>query len=87
MFRLLLASKFATKALCAVGFVKAAPFVIPIACAAVCVGVTIAGAKRLSKKLSIKEASNVSPHRCAYFEDDYADENIISDNADTNESE
>ena len=53
MTGLLLASKFGAfgaKILTGAALVKAAPFVVPIACAAVCVTATIAGAKHLSKR-------------------------------------
>ena len=55
MTGLLFASKFGAfgaKILTGAALVKAAPFLVPIACAAVCVGATVAGAKHLSKKLS-----------------------------------
>jgi len=84
---MLFGSKIAAKVLCAAGLVKSAPFIVPIACAAVCVGTTIAGAKYLSKKLSAKEAVNVALLPCAYSDDDYdyADEDSISDDADLND--
>jgi|GEM_PF-1599582 len=67
------------KVLSGAAIVKAAPFIVPIACAAVCVGTTIAGAKYLSKKLSAKDAVNVALLPCAYFDDEYADEEISDD--------
>ena len=84
MFRMLFGSKIVAKVLCAAGLVKAAPFIVPIACAAVCVGTTIAGAKYLSKKLSAKDAVNVALLPCAYLDDDYADEDGISEDTDIN---
>ena len=75
----LLFSKFGVigvKILSGAAIVKAAPFVLPITCAAVCVGVTIAGAKHFSKKQSVKE-----------FADDCADGDSFSDNRDINEVE
>jgi len=80
--------------------VKAAPFIVPIACAAVCVTATVAGARYLAKKKSKKEYADASRHRCASFADeradDHADENSTSydtsindlnDNTDINEIE
>jgi hypothetical protein len=71
-----------TKILTGAALVKAAPFVVPIACVAVCVGATIAGAKYLSKKLSAKESADDTLNQCACFDDDYADEYSITDDAD-----
>jgi len=87
MFGMLFGSKIAAKILCAAGFIKAAPFIIPVACAAVCVGVTIAGAKHVSKKLSAKGAVNVALLPCAYIDGDCADEDNLSDDKDINEDE
>jgi len=84
----LLFSKFGVigvKILSGAAIVKAAPFVMPIACAAVCVGVTIAGAKHLSKKMSAKEFADASLHPCDYFDDDCADEDSFSDDKDIDE--
>jgi len=68
--------------------VKAAPFIVPIACAAVCVTATIAGARYLTKKKSKKKYADASRHRCTYFMDEradgYADENSLSDDANIN---
>jgi len=67
---------------------KAAPFVVPIACAAVCVTATIAGARYLTKKKSKKKYADASRHRRASFMDeranDHADENSISDDSNIN---
>jgi len=66
--------------------VKAAPFIVPVACAAVCVTATIAGARYLTKKKSKKKYADASRHRCASFADeradDYTDENSLSDDTD-----
>jgi len=68
--------------------VKAAPFIVPIACAAVCVTATIAGARYLTKKKSKKKYADASRHRCASFADertdDHADENSLSDDSNIN---
>ena len=75
MTSLLFASKFGAigaKFLTGAAIVKATPFVVPIACAVVCVGATITGAKYLSKKLSSNEPDDDSLH-------DYINENGISD--------
>jgi len=65
--------------------VKAAPFIVPIACAAVCVTATIAGARYITKKKSKKKYTDASRHQCASFvderADDYTDENNISDDS------
>jgi len=69
--------------------VKAAPFVVPIACAAVCVTATIAGARYLTKKKSKKKYADASRRRCASFADERAnshdDENSFSDDTDLND--
>ena len=67
--------------------VKAAPFIIPVACAAVCVGTTIAGAKHMSKMLFAKELADASLHQCAFFDDEYVDEDSLSDDKDISEDE
>ena len=88
MTSLLFFSKFGAlgaKFLAGAAIAKAAPFVVPVVCAVACVTATIAGAKHLSKKLSSKEPVNVLIHQCTYFEDDYVDENGISDDTDINE--
>ena len=87
MLRMLFGSKIATKALCAAGLVKTAPLLIPIACAAVCVGTTIVGAKYLSKKLSAKKVVNVALLPCAYSDDDYVDECSVGDDNDINDKD
>jgi hypothetical protein len=84
---LLFASKLGAKVFCGAGLLKAAPFVVPIACAVVCVGATIAGEKYLSKKLSEKELADAALHPCDYFDDDYADEDGISDDKGIGETE
>ena len=66
MTSLLFASKFGVigaKILTGAAIVKAAPFLVPIACAAVCVGATVAGAKHISKKLSSKNPDDDSRHQ------------------------
>ncbi|MCL2217746.1 MAG: hypothetical protein FWB91_12115 [Defluviitaleaceae bacterium] len=75
------------KVLSGAAFVKAAPFVLPVACAAVCVGVTIAGAKHMSKMLLAKALVDASLHQCDFFDDEYADEDNLSDDKDINEDE
>jgi len=68
--------------------VKVAPFIVPVACAAVCVTATIAGARYLTKKKSKKKYADASRHRCASFVDEridgYVDENILSDDSNIN---
>jgi len=84
----LLFSKFGAigiKILSGAAIVKAAPFVVPIACVAVCVGVTIAGAKHLSKKQSVKEFADASLHQCDCFDDDCANEDSFSNDKDIDE--
>jgi len=90
MKNLLFALKSGTigaKLLTGASIVKAAPFVVPVACAVVCVGATVAGAKYLSKKLSSKEPDDISLYQCADFEDDCSDKDGISDDTDINEIE
>jgi len=68
--------------------VKAAPFIVPVACAAVCVTATIAGARYLTKKKSKKKYADASRHRCASFVDEradgHADVNSPSDDSNIN---
>ena len=90
MKSLLFASKLGVlgaKLLTGAAIIKAAPFVVPIACAVVCVGATVAGARYLSKKLSAKESDDDSLYQCVDFEDDCADRNGINDDADIKEIE
>ena len=90
MKSLLFASKFGilgAKLLTGAAIIKATPFVLPIACAVVCVGATIAGAKYLSKKLSSKESDDDLLYQCVDLEDDCADRNGISNDADIKEIE
>ena len=87
MKSILFASKFGTigaKFLTGAAIVKAAPFVVPVACAVVCMTATIAGAKYFSKKLSLIEPDDKEPdddllRQRPYFEDDYINENDVSD--------
>ena len=87
MKSILFASKFGAigaKFLTRAAIVKAAPFVVTVACAVVCVTATIAGAKFLSKKLSSIEPDDKEPdddllRQNTYFEDGFTNENGISD--------
>ena len=90
MKSLLFASKFGAigaKFLTGAAIVKAAPFVVPIACAVVCVSATVAGAKYLSKKLSAIEPDDDSLHQRTCFEDDYTNENGVRDDTGIGEIE
>jgi len=77
-----------TKILGGAAIAKAAPFIVPIACAAVCVTATIAGARYLTKKKSKKKYADASRHRCTSFVDEradgHADESNLSDDTDLN---
>jgi len=79
---------FGAKILGGAAIVKAAPFIVPIACAAVCVTATIAGARYLTKKKSKKKYADASRRRCASFMDErtdgYVDENSLSDDSNIN---
>ena len=70
--------------------VKTAPFIVPIACAAVCVTATIAGARYLTKKKSKRKYADASRRRCASFADErvdvHADENSFSDGTNLNDN-
>jgi len=95
MSSLLFGTKIGTigaKILGGAAIVKAAPFIVPIACAAVCVTATIAGARYLTKKKSKKKYADASRHRCTSFVDERADdhaddhtgENSLSDDSNIN---
>jgi len=82
-------SAIGAKILGGAAIVKAAPFVVPIACAAVCVTATIAGARYLTKKKSKKKYADASRRRCASFVDErvdgHADEDSTSDDTSVND--
>ena len=91
MASLLFGTKIGTigaKILGGAAIVKAAPFIVPVACAAVCVTATIAGARYLTKKKSKKKYADASRRRCASFADeranDHADESSLSYDANIN---
>ena len=88
MASLLFASKIGAKILAGATIAKAVPIVVPVACAAACMGITIAGAKYLSKKFQAKKFARGSKctckkargrrkrskHKCDYVKGYYADE-------------
>jgi len=91
MSSLLFGTKIGTigaKILGGAAIVKAAPFIVPIACAAVCVTATIAGARYLTMKKSKKKYADASRRRCASFMDErtdgHADENSLRNDANIN---
>jgi hypothetical protein len=71
MTSLLFASKIGAigaKVLGGAALVKAAPIVVPVVCVVACVGVTVAGARYLAKKLPIP--AGVIADECEHCGDD-----------------